>query len=57
MHFFTIKIIFRLIISFFVRFNNSIHTMYSMEPIYDGERFLLQLFFQRPTLEEQEALA
>ena len=41
----------------FLGFNNSIHTMYSMEPIYDGERFLLQLFFQRPTLEEQEALS
>ena len=40
----------------FLGFNNCNQILYTMEPIYDGERFLLQIFFQRPTVEEANKL-
>ena len=40
----------------FLGFNNPTSVLYNMEPIYFGERYLLQLFFQRPTMEDVENL-
>ena len=40
----------------FLAFNNSTSVLYNMEPIHFGERYLLQLFFQRPTIEDLENL-
>tara|TARA_B100000900_G_scaffold416071_1_gene448889 strand:+ start:3200 stop:3871 length:672 start_codon:yes stop_codon:yes gene_type:complete len=33
----------------FFGFNNCTTTVYNMKPVYMGDRYLLQLFFQRPT--------
>ena len=40
----------------FLAFNNTTSVLYNMEPIHFGERYLLQLFFQRPTIEDLENL-
>ena len=40
----------------FLGFNNPTSILYNMEPIYFGERYLLQLYFQRPSVEDMEHL-
>tara|TARA_Y100001951_G_C11283773_1_gene267195 strand:- start:1213 stop:1887 length:675 start_codon:yes stop_codon:yes gene_type:complete len=40
----------------FLGFNNCTTVLYNMEPIYFGERYLLQLYFQRPTEQDIETL-